>query len=152
MSKRLILDIIWTVLAGGLSLGGIVLVARYQDAAIGTGTRVALIAAAVVTGSAGGALIERITRSRRRRRRRTPSRRTRRHNRKIAFILSGIVVATGIVSLPMADQTWLVASGAIVALSTIWVWYGLERLGLVRGMRPISRQRDPDGYRRPEDE
>lgn len=139
-------EIIWTIVAGGIAAGGIVLCATQQGAVHGQGLRFAMIMAAIGFGAAGGALFERLTRSRRRRR--SPSRKTRRRNRKVAFIFSGIIVAVCAISVYLAEQTWLIVSAAIVILAATWLWYTLEARGLTQAATPASVPRDPEAYRR----
>lgn len=148
MRKSAIQDIIWTLVVGGLAIGGIVLCAREQGNTHTEGLRIAMILAAIALGIAGGAITERLTRSRRRRKSRGPSRRSRRRNRKIAFIISGVIVATGITALYLVDETWLIVSAAIVLLAATWLWYTLEAMGLTRGMVPRNSRSDSEGYRK----
>lgn len=139
---------IWTILVGGLTVGGIVLCARQQEDEQSEGLRIAMILTAVALGIAGGAMTERLTRSRHRRKSRGPSRRIRRRNRRIAFMISGVIVAVGIIGIYLGQQAWLIVSAAIIVLAATWLWYTLESLGLTRATRPMNSQRDEDSYRR----
>ncbi len=148
MRSSTALDIVWTMLAGGIAVGGIVLCARQQGSAHSPGLRLAIILAAVALGIAGGLFTERLTRSRRKRKHRSPARHSRRRNRKIAFMVSGVVIAVCILALYIAQRTWLIVSAAIIVLAGNWIWYALEARGLTRGIKPRSSHHDSDGYRK----
>ncbi|MEA3399831.1 MAG: hypothetical protein U9R79_01165 [Armatimonadota bacterium] len=137
MSRRTLgLDILWTVLAVGVMLAGIIACARVQGTVQTAGLRVALIMMAIFMGIAGGLLAERI---RRRTRRRRPRHAPRRHRvlRKIAFAAGGVVVSATIVVLCLTPEAWLVVVIGLVSLCAVWLWYAFETRGLSRG--PLIR-------------
>ncbi|NLO06004.1 MAG: hypothetical protein GX131_09295 [candidate division WS1 bacterium] len=136
-------DIVWTAVAGGLALAGIIVAARYQYAMHSTGIRTALIVVAVGLGAAGGLITDRLTGGHRRRGRPTTSRKAVRRNRTTAFVISGVIIASCIVTAFMGEQLWLVVGASVVVLAITWLWYALEASGLTRGVKPqqMSKQR-----------
>ncbi len=132
--------ILRSVLALLLLLGGITAVAHYHGTTRTPALRLAMMVSALSMGVAGGVVAERL-RPRGRRRRPAHSRRPRQLYRQAAFILTGVVIAGGILALFAVPQTWVVVAASTASIALIWAWYGAEAIGLSRAPRPRRPRR-----------